>query len=225
MFHGLALALLRSSTSTDWIAVRDRIDDESNNLILHPDSRPPLITQQLLVSGEDHRHAHHPGFDLIAICRAVWKRVTLGRREGASTIEQQLVRTITGKCQRTIQRKVKEIILAFLVDSHFQKGVLPAVYLSIAYYGWRMNGYRQACQRLGLSPHTLTLEDAAALVARLKYPEAKSAPISRLREINRRSKHLQNLYHQHQRDGTYGHLNGHALQHRSRIIRTTRPVS
>ena len=225
MIRDFILRLLRGSAGADWNAVQTRIDFERKNLLLHPDRSPPLIAQQLLVSGEDHRHAHHPGFDLIAICRALWRRVTVGTREGASTIEQQIVRTITGRRQPTVSRKVNEIFLAILVNVHFRKGVLPAVYLSIAYYGWRMNGYRQACQRLGLRSDTLTLEDAAALVARLKYPEARSAPMSRFRQIRGRSKHLLNLYRHHKRDGTYGHLDDQTIQCRSSVIGTTQPVS
>jgi penicillin-binding protein 1A len=48
-----------------------------------------------LISGEDHRFYNHIGFDPIAILRAIYKRIDAGKIEGASTIEQQYVRTCT----------------------------------------------------------------------------------------------------------------------------------
>ena len=214
LLRELIVFVLRASASADWDMVRSRIDLECARLARHPELAPPLVAQQLLISGEDHRHAWHPGFDLIAICRALWRRLACGSREGASTIEQQLVRTITGRYERTLRRKSKEILLATLVDASFQKDIVPAVYLSIAYYGWRMNGYRQACRRLGLRPSFLTLDEAATLVARLKYPEPRATPISRTFQIHRRSKHLLGLYRHHLHDGTYEHLNGTTVRSR-----------
>lgn len=160
----------------------------------------------LLVSGEDHRHAYHPGFDIRAIGRALWRRVRYHCREGASTIEQQIVRVLTGHFERTIWRKFREILLASLVADAFSKSILPALYLKIGYYGWRMNGFEQACNRLGLSPESMTLMDAAGLVARLKYPEPHWIPKRRLDQIHCRQKYLASLYLKHLKDGNYDHL-------------------
>lgn len=199
-------AIVRKLIDDDWELVNSRIEQERAYLVRRPDLAPPLIAQKLLISGEDHRHVRHPGFDPVAICRAIWRRLSCRSREGASTIEQQLVRTITGRYERTLRRKFKEIFLAVLVCRAFEKKDLPAVYLSIAYYGWRMNGYRQACRRLHLHSGSLSLERAAGLIARLKYPEPKSAPSARAEQIDRRSKHLLTLYRRHTNDGTYAHL-------------------
>ena len=207
----LTLKVLRRLAGANWNLVCSRIETERARLACNPAHSPPLIVQQLLISGEDHRHSRHPGFDSIAICRALWHRLVFESREGASTIEQQLVRVITGRYERTFRRKLHEILLAILVDAYFPKSVLPAVYLLIGYYGWRMNGYQQACCRLGFRPSLLTLEEAAALIARLKYPEAKIAPASRFRQIQWRRKHLVALYQRHIRNGTYEHLNGNTL--------------
>jgi monofunctional glycosyltransferase len=194
------------------VSVRRRIQHECRRLNNYPHLVPTIIAQQLLVSGEDHRHAIHPGFDPIAIGRAIWRRVRYGSHEGASTIEQQIVRVITERYERTLRRKLREIFLAVLVARSFPKAVLPAVYLSIAYYGWRMNGYAQACWRLGLSPQCLTLEQASALVARLKYPQPKKLPCKRTLEIERRAKHLRVLYRRHMSGGNYRHLNDTAFR-------------
>ena len=221
-FCSVVLSFLMQS---EWRVVRDRIDQECENLARYQELGPPLVAQCLLISGEDHRHRWHPGFDAIAICRALWRRIAYGLREGASTIEQQIVRTITGRYERTLQRKLLEILLAILVSRFYAKSQLPAIYLAIAYYGWRMNGYRQACERLKLHPSSLSLEDAAGLVARLKYPEPRVAPITRVLQIRRRSQHLLRLFHRHLADGTYGHLNGTPIRSRSAAFGLAEPVS
>jgi membrane peptidoglycan carboxypeptidase len=170
----------------------------------------PVLLYKLLISGEDHRFFSHGGFDVVAIARAVWRNLVFNKREGASTIEQQIVRVLTGNFERTLRRKVKEIFLATLVGNVVPKQDLPGLYLDIAYYGWRMNGLRQACSRLRLDLRRLSLGESASLVARLKYPEPKQAPPDRIMQIKRRSVHLTNLYRKHSLTGVYSGIQDNA---------------
>lgn len=167
---------------------------------------PPILVQKLLISGEDHRHGRHGGVDVHAICRAIWRRVVNGRREGASTIEQQIVRVLTNRFELTMRRKLREVLLATLLTEMLSKDAMPRLYLSIGYFGWRMNGFLQACRRLGIQPDNISLDDGAALVARLKYPEPRFPKSRRLEQINRRREHLKRLYRRHLNDGTYNYL-------------------
>lgn len=215
MIGKILAAALEDALRADWDTVRTRLDAVCILIERTPDCTPPLVAQRLLVSGEDHRHARHPGFDLIAIGRACWRRFSRGTHEGGSTIEQQIVRVLTSRYERTVARKLREIALATLVARRYAKYRLPAVYLWIGYYGWRMNGYLQACRRLGLSPQSLSSEEAARLVARLKYPQPRKASAHRVSQIERRAKHLRALYQRHVLDGTYRHLDGPALCNRS----------
>jgi penicillin-binding protein 1A len=214
MIGKILAATLEYALRADWEMVCARLDAVCVLIERAPDCTPPLLAQRLLVSGEDHRHARHPGFDLIAIGRACWRRLSRGTCEGASTIEQQIVRVLTGRFERTVTRKLREVALATLVARRYAKHRLPAAYLWIGYYGWRMNGYLQACRRLGLLPHSLSPDEAAWLVARLKYPQPMKASAHRVSEIERRAKHLRALYERHVLDGTYRHLNGPALRKR-----------
>jgi penicillin-binding protein 1A len=161
---------------------------------------PPPFTQQLLISGEDHRFFQHGGIDLIAICRAIWRGTVLRRPEGASTIEMQVVRVVSGRFERTLRRKVREIALATLVARAIPKHALPGVYLRIAYYGFRMNGFQAACRHLRVRPDTLTRTQAAQLVARLKYPQPRACPPRRARQIRTRAQYLLRLQSQHNRE-------------------------
>jgi len=206
MLVELVRHIARSTLRSEWEQLRARIQKECELIGSRPDMTPSAIAQRLLVSAEDHRHGRHPGFDVRAILRAIWRRITSGRREGASTIEQQIVRVLTGRYERSFARKIREILLASLVAESFPKAVHPALYLRIGYFGWRMNSFNQACRRLGLSPTLLSLNDAAALVARLKYPEPHLPSERRLKQIHRRRDHLKELYSRHLGDETYDHI-------------------
>lgn len=153
---------------------------------------PSELMEQLLIAGEDSRFHYHPGVDVLALCRASW-RTFCGSRQGGSTVAMQLVRTITGRYERTWQRKAFEIALALLLTRRFGKLRLPALYLYVAYYGWNMNGFPDACKRLRLDPETMSRHDAAKLVARLKYPEPRLTSASRTAQIERRAGHLLSL--------------------------------
>src|SRR2546426_428607 len=81
-------------------------------------------------------------------------------------------------------------LLTTLVTEVIPKTILPSIHLEIAYFGWRMNNFCQACKRLDLHPQQISLEDAAAVVARLKYPEPRIAPSKRRCQIQHRKVHL-----------------------------------
>ena len=152
---------------------------------------PVLV--KALVAGEDHRHYKHRGVDTIALIRAMWYFLFKASLQGGSTIEQQLVRTLTARYERTLRRKVREILLASTVERIIPKKDIASVYLTIAYYGARMNGLQGALAHLGLSQFTLTYREAASVVARLKYPEPASLSSRRHAQIQERTEHILRL--------------------------------
>lgn len=209
IFRRIANALLRK----EWCAIKQQISDVYCMLELTPDARAPLVAQKLLISGEDHRFFTHPGFDIIAIGRATWKRATRKGIEGASTIEQQLVRVLTQRFERTISRKLREILLASLVASEFKKEILPPVYLHLAYYGWNIHNFREANRKLqkrGASD----LITSARIVARLKYPEPRYPSSTRQQQIEWRAQHLIKLHDIHLRNGTYEPITDETISNR-----------
>lgn len=198
----IAVWLLRQ----EWLALQIELTRAFRAHVAARERSPSALAQQLLISGEDHRFFSHGGIDLIAICRAIWRGVVLRQPEGASTIEMQVVRVISGRFERTLQRKLREMALATLITRAIPKEVVPAVYLRIGYYGWRMNGFGSACQRLGLSGEALTPVQTARLVARLKYPQPRTTHPKRWAQISARAQHLLRLHSQHERDRTYAGL-------------------
>lgn len=154
--------------------------------------------EQILISGEDHRFRYHFGFDLIGILRALKNRVLYNKIEGASTIEQQLVRVLTNDFKRTFRRKIKEIFLATTLSELVPRGDIPLIYLYVAYYGAGMNGLEQAYQKLHIGqPKLISKEICAEIIARIKYPEPQKYSEKRLRQIYVRKMHLLSLYKIH----------------------------
>ncbi len=157
----------------------------------------PIPTHQmckLLIAGEDHRFYQHPGVDLFALCRAFWKTSICGIRQGGSTIAMQLVRAVTGRNEQTLSRKIIEIYFAIRITRYVSRDRLPILYLWVAYYGWRMNNFQQACTKLDIDPKSINVFEAAKLVARIKYPEPRECSTEHYAKILRRARHLIRLY-------------------------------
>lgn len=146
-----------------------------------------------LVVGEDHRFYDHAGVDPIAVFGALSRLARRGQLSGASTIEQQLVRVLTGRRQRTIRRKMQEMLLACYMDARYSKKEIVGMYLVVAHFGWAMNGVEEACRFLGFNVATATERQAASLIARLKYPEPREPNRAKHALIERRTRHILKL--------------------------------
>jgi membrane carboxypeptidase/penicillin-binding protein PbpC len=190
----------------EWSNLALKLKEQYFAFLIELDNRPSQPLQSLLISGEDHRFFSHGGIDVIAVCRSLWRTFIVGKREGASTIEMQIVRVLTGRFENTIRRKIKEMALATLVVRVVPKSVLPSIYLQIGYYVWQMDSLRAACQRLCIDPSAIATEDVASLVARIKYPQPRHITDVWTRKIERRSRHLLTLYKSHQCGRTYAGL-------------------
>lgn len=180
--------IAKQMVAKEWSLLESTLVMRTNDLQHAPEIHPLLL--KYLVLGEDRRHGRHLGFDPIAIARAFWRQLATNKREGASTICQQLVRTLTNRREHTIRRKLTEICLAILVTRHFSADQIAKVYLQVAYYGWQMNNLTQAFDRTGFDQFSLSDFQAAALVARLKYPQPRVTPLIRNNQIRCRVQHL-----------------------------------
>lgn len=164
---------------------------------------PPLL-YGLLIAAEDHRFASHSGVDIQALIRAVWRTSFCNRREGGSTIAMQLVRVITGRYELSINRKLFEILLALKVSRAFPAIDILDTYLRIAYFGWNMHGIENACLRLQLSYDTMTFDDMAGLIARLKYPEPRQFSLEKSRKLVARKQYIQRRFQELEIGKRYG---------------------
>lgn len=125
--------------------------------------------EDALIAGEDHRYRHHFGLDPIAVLRAAVKTYGFGSRQGGSTIEQQLTRTLTGDYRPAITRKVSEALLASTLYGRFTKSELSCAYLASAHFGYGMRGLRAALGRIH-TPDEIAGLSVPFVIAHLKYP-------------------------------------------------------
>jgi hypothetical protein len=151
-----------------------------------------------LAAGEDHRFFSHQGIDPVAVFRAL-AQTAMGHLQGASSVEQQLVRTINGDYRICISRKLTEMMLASTVCEVFTKVEVAQAYLSIAYFGTGIIGLAAAIEQIRPPATKDGLSTAAALVAHLKYPLPKSLPDKLAQRRGVRTAHIkyrmQNLKH------------------------------
>ena len=153
---------------------------------------------KLLISGEDHRFKYHIGFDIYAMMRAIKNRLFFSKREGASTIEQQLVRILTNDFRPTFTRKIQEILLAACVSKLVPKSKVPVLYLMVAYYGTEMKNFNQLLVRFKIQDYQeISLDLAAEIISRIKYPEPSRPSPKRMLQIAQRKHHLIHLFNKH----------------------------
>lgn len=93
---------------------------------------------------EDRRYLNHGGIDVRSIARETIKMFCRKKHGGASTIDMQMVRTITGFKDKTIFRKIYEATLAIIVNYKYTKKQIIRCYLANAYFGTKVTGLAQA---------------------------------------------------------------------------------
>ena len=128
------------------------------------------------IATEDKEFYSNPGFDPVAIARALWQNyITDGQGGGASTITQQLARALLltpeERAQRTYSRKTREIILAAEITRRYTKDEILELYLNEIYYGNLAYGIEAAAETyFGKSAKDLTMGEAAFLAGLPQSP-------------------------------------------------------
>src|SRR5438094_5237266 len=127
---------------------------------------PKLI--HALIDVEDQRFYHHHGFDLVRIGSAALANVRHRRAvQGGSTITQQLARQSFLRPDKTLHRKLQELILAARIERMYSKEEILALYLNKVYFGDGLYGVEAASRGyFGKHPSDLSVSHAA-LLARL----------------------------------------------------------
>jgi penicillin-binding protein 1A len=138
------------------------------------DAIPPLV-RQAFVSAEDKHFYRHPGIDPIGIARAAYDNFqalgTNRRPQGASTITQQVAKNFFLTNEVSIERKLKEAILAFRIEQAFTKDRILELYLNEIFLGRRSYGVAAAALTyFDKALDELTLAEAAFLAALPKAP-------------------------------------------------------
>jgi penicillin-binding protein 1A len=131
---------------------------------------------QAVVAIEDRRFYSHFGFDPIGFGRAMVRNVMAGRMvQGGSTLTQQLAKNLFLKPDRTLERKVQEVLLAVWLEHKYTKDEILEMYLNRVYFGSNSYGVEAASRRyFGKSSKNISLQQAALLAGLLKAPSRLS---------------------------------------------------
>ncbi len=148
---------------------------------------PPYLAQAV-VATEDRRFYRHFGVDMIGLARAMYSNLRAGRVvQGGSTITQQLAKNLWLTPERTIRRKVQELLLALWLEQRFGKDRILSMYLNRVYLGAGTYGVEAAAQRyFGKSARRVSLAEAAMLAGLLKAP-TRYAPTNDLKRAQGRA--------------------------------------
>jgi len=137
-----------------------------------PIERIPVFLQKALVAVEDARFYEHSGVDVRGIARAMVKNVVKGRMaEGGSTITQQLIKNRYLTAEKTIDRKIKEGVMAVEFEQKYTKKQILEMYFNEIYYGNGAWGIAQAARiYFDKNPEALTDAESALLAGIPKNP-------------------------------------------------------
>jgi 1A family penicillin-binding protein len=140
-----------------------KIFKNENRTLVDLESIPPHLIEATIAI-EDKDFYKHAGYSYTGILRALRHTLLQNRTEGGSTITQQLVKNTLLTKEKTLKRKIKEIILAVLVETHFSKDEILTMYFNEVGYGGAAYGVEEASQMyFGKSVQRLTLAEAALL--------------------------------------------------------------
>jgi len=132
---------------------------------------PPELPHAILAT-EDRRFYDHWGVDPIGIARAMWVNLRAGGiRQGGSTLTQQAAKNLFLSPERTLKRKLQEVVLALWLEAKFSKDDILTIYLNRVYFGQGVYGVEAAAQfYFSVHARDMTAYEAALLAGMLKGP-------------------------------------------------------
>lgn len=135
----------------------------------------PFIPQAVIAI-EDRRFYSHYGIDPLGLARAIATNLVSGRMvQGGSTLTQQLAKNMFLSPERTLERKVQEVLLSFWLEHEYTKDQILTMYLNRVYFGSNAYGVEAASRRyFNKSARDVNLGEAALLAGLLKAPSRLS---------------------------------------------------
>ncbi|MCT4634702.1 MAG: penicillin-binding protein 1A [Rickettsiales bacterium] len=172
---------------------------KEHRIFLPINSIPPTL-RQAFISAEDQNFYSHPGVDFMGILRAAIKNaiaMAQGRKElvGGSTITQQVVKNFLLTNEKSINRKIKEAILAFRISKALSKDKILELYLNEIFLGSRSYGVASAALNyFNKSVNELSIEESA-LLASLPQAPSRYNPRTHMEEVlDRRNWVIKRMY-------------------------------
>ncbi len=156
-----------------------------------PAAELPAAMRDAVLAIEDRRFYSHFGLDPLALIRAAVANLRAGRVvQGGSTLTQQLAKNIFLTPDRTLKRKIQEMLVALWLERKFTKDEILSIYLNRVYFGAGAYGVEAAARRyFAKSARRLTLAQSAMLAGLLKAP-TRYAPTRNLARAQARARQV-----------------------------------
>ncbi|MDE0415582.1 MAG: PBP1A family penicillin-binding protein [bacterium] len=137
-----------------------------------PFDRLPPDLVAAVIAVEDRRFFDHGGMDVFGVLRALVANLRAGEVvQGGSTITQQVIKNVFLTPERSLKRKIQEVLLAFWLERKFTKEEIFAIYLNRVYLGAGAFGIAAASHRyFGKKAGELSLGESAMIAGLLKAP-------------------------------------------------------
>ncbi len=174
-----------SDAPASTISTEERIDVPLSSV------SPHFI--RALIAVEDQRFYSHGAIDPPRIAAAAWANLTRGRAaQGASTLTQQLARASFLTPQKTLRRKLQEVILASRIEREYSKAQILELYVNRVYFGSGLYGVEAASLGyFGKHASQLDVAEAAMLAGLVQSPSAYAPTTDATRAMRRRATVLQ----------------------------------
>lgn len=174
-------------------------EHDEDRVLVDYDEVPPLLVDAL-IAVEDRDFFSHYGIDPKGILRAAWINLRTGDlRQGGSTLTQQLVKNFYLTHERTLWRKINEMIMALLLEWHYSKAEILAAYINEIYLGQHgaqgVHGFGTAAEFYFSRPLAeLKLDQLALLVALVRGASYYNPRKHPERALERRNRVIQQMY-------------------------------
>src|SRR5262245_62589340 len=171
----------------------------------------PQVLINAVIATEDKTFWKNSGIDFSGVSRAFVENITSGEiSQGGSTITQQLVKNRILGNKRDLQRKVKELVLAYRLNNKYSKREILKQYLNTVYFGQGSYGVKATARRFFLTPDPaapygvrgkqlgeLTVGESALMAGLIQNPEGDNPFVQPDRALKRRADVLKGMVEQH----------------------------
>ncbi len=164
----------RPDVITDVYSADNKVIGEfavERRIVVTYDDIPPYL-QLAILAAEDDQFYNHSGINYFSLLRAVYKDVlSMSKSEGASTITQQLARMLLHTPEKTFDRKIKELLIAWKIERQYSKREIFTLYCNQHYMGHGAYGVAAAADLyFGKELKDLTLEECAMIAGLPRNP-------------------------------------------------------
>src|SRR4029079_9426833 len=150
----------------------------------------PDVMKKAILAAEDERFYQHGGVDYLSVLRAAAANLTSGVQQGVGTITMQAARNFFLTREKTVTRKLREVLLAWKIEASLSKDEILQLYVNQIFLGQRAYGFAAAAQTyFGKPLSEVTVAEAAMLAGLPKAPSAYN-PVTNPRRAKSRQMYV-----------------------------------